>query len=498
MGISKTIPGLALVFLLPSAPACWVAGCSSGTEEDRAGDSGNPKVMDTEDFDAESDSDSHPDGGADAGTSHDAGLQDGAGASDTGNLEDSGREDARVDAGSYDAGSETPDAGSRSGPLVPDPANARWLKWKNGPHTFICGPGDPEGFLYRGARLADGTRDGDQDEIISKLAGTGANGIYFQAVRSHGGDGDSTHNPFVDGDPAKGLSDPILDQWERWFEALDEAGVAMFFFVYDDSARIWDTGGASGADERAFVQGLVGRFSHHRGIVWVVAEEYAERYAPARVSAIAAAIRAADAMHPIGVHKNHGLDFSEFATDPGIDVFAIQYNVDTAGELHAGMQSAWDTAAGRYNLTMSEAANHGSGDSARRKNWAAALGGAYVLVLGMDVASTPVSDLEDCGRLARFMESAGFASMSPHDELSFGATEYVMADPGRDYIVYAAGNGDPGLRGLDAGTYLLRWLDTVTGTEKEEEVTTAAGDRTFTRPGGLGTEVALHIRHLPE
>ena len=38
-----------------------------------------------------------------------------------------------------------------------------------GDHVFICGPGDPEDFLYVGERNADGTRNGDQLERINKL-----------------------------------------------------------------------------------------------------------------------------------------------------------------------------------------------------------------------------------------------------------------------------------------------------------------------------------------
>ncbi len=91
----------------------------------------------------------------------------------------------------------------------------------------MCGPGDPEDFLYRGARNSDGTRFGDQMELINKLAGTGANSIYFQIIRSHGGQGNPDHNPFIDSDPNLGLDQEILDQWETWFTAMEEAGILI-------------------------------------------------------------------------------------------------------------------------------------------------------------------------------------------------------------------------------------------------------------------------------
>src|SRR5262245_5635833 len=92
------------------------------------------------------------------------------------------------------------------GQIVIDPEHHEWLKRQGGRHVFICGPGDPEVFLYRGRRKADGTRDGDQVQLIQKLIEHGGNCIYLQMVRTHGGDAkeDRTQNPFVDSDPAKG------------------------------------------------------------------------------------------------------------------------------------------------------------------------------------------------------------------------------------------------------------------------------------------------------
>ncbi|MFO7899840.1 MAG: hypothetical protein R6V58_12370, partial [Planctomycetota bacterium] len=118
------------------------------------------------------------------------------------------------------------------GQIVVCPENPAWLVRYDpkGDHRpfFLCGPGDPEGFLYRGERRPDGTRDGDQMKLIRKLAPTGANCIYLMAVRSHGGDGDRTQNPFVRNDPKHGLNQAVLAQWERWFKAMDKAGIVIF------------------------------------------------------------------------------------------------------------------------------------------------------------------------------------------------------------------------------------------------------------------------------
>lgn len=360
----------------------------------------------------------------------------------------------------------------------------------------MCGPGDPEGFLYRGSRNPDGTRNGDQIALINKLRGTGANSIYLIAVRSHGGDGATRHNPFIGSNPANGLDQDILNQWETWFAEMDRNGIVIFFIFYDDSARIWNTGSTVGQAERVFIRTLVNRFEHHKHLIWVVAEEYAERYSAARVSNIAAVIRAIDDRdHVIAVHKNHGLNFSEFANNPNLDQFAIQYNVSSASALHTGMVRAWNNADGRYNLNMAEAAGHGTGATARRKNWAVAMGGAYVMVLGWTIDTTSISDLRGCGRLRRFMELTNFNEMSPHDELRYGGTEYVLALPGDSYIAYASAlSGDIGLRDMTAGLYNFNWYDIISGTTVvETNISVAEGDQTWRKPADIGNELAVYI-----
>ena len=289
------------------------------------------------------------------------------------------------------------------GQIIVDPAHPAWLvhnedKNKDGELDpfFMCGPGDPEDFLYRGVRRSDGTRDGDQDAIIEKMKGTGANCLYMTVVRSHGGDGDATHNPFIDGDPEKGLDENILQQWESWFTRMDENGIVAFFILYDDSARLWDTGDTIGPEEHAFIDQLVRRFEHHKHWIWCVAEEYGEAFSATRASSIAAAIQGADKhRHVVSVHKNESLAFDEFADNPDISQFAVQYNVATADELHEGLAAAWEHAKGRYNITLSEAAGFGFGASAREDS-GPAMAGAYGMALDWRFDTPDAPSVEDC------------------------------------------------------------------------------------------------------
>ncbi len=392
------------------------------------------------------------------------------------------------------------------GRITVDPKQPQWPVYvrpgsDDAKPFLLCGPGDPEDFLYRGALNPDGTRDGDQMRLIDKLKGTGANCIYLMAVRSHGGDGDATHNPFLGHDPAQGVNPAALDQWEQWFTEMDRSRIVIYFFLYDDSTRVWNTGDEVGEREREFIRTLVNRFEHHGHLIWCVAEEYGERLTAERVRRIAALVRAEDDFdHPIAVHKNHGLDFSEFADDPNIDQFAIQYNVPTAEELHVAVVQAWREARGRYSLNLAEAADWGVGPESRGKCWACAMAGASVMVLRMDVAGTATSDLRDCGNVVRFFDRVDLTGLEPHDELAHADTQYVLALPGERYVAYAADRPDSvGLKAVRAGTYHFDWFDCAAGTiVAREAVIAEPGNHAWPIPGDIGDEVAVYIRRIAD
>jgi len=123
-----------------------------------------------------------------------------------------------------------------------------------------------------------------------------------------------------------------------------------------------------------------------------------------------------------------------------------------------------------------------------------------VMILGMDVASTSKSDLQDCGHLVRFFESTNFNEMSPHDELKYGDTRYVLALPGTSYIAYTPSlKGKIGLKNTTAGNYEFHWFDCATGKQfLQTEVAVAMGDQTWIKPVGMGNEVAVYIKRIKE
>ena len=377
--------------------------------------------------------------------------------------------------------------------------NRAWLFRHSNEPYFLAGPGDPEDFLYRGTRNDDGTRKGDQRLLINKLKQTGANSIYLQAVRSHGGDGDSSHNPFIDNDPAKGINTSVLDQWESWFSEMDDNDILIYFFFYDDSTNVWPTGDHVGNAERAFLRTIVDRFEHHANLIWVIAEEYQEAFTPQRVSRIAEAIRRADDFnHAIAVHKLEGISFAEFARDPNIDQFAIQSPSADYATLHQYAVTAWHNASGRYNNVFAETPDWGTGAQARKRAWSVAMGGAYVMVFGMNIADTPIEDLRDLGNLVKFMTSTDFYRMAPHDELAGDDRLFVLANPGDAYIVYGDETSNSiGLSDMRGGYYSFAWFDIVKGEfVNRETIRVKDGKGSWSRPSIIDGEFAVYIKRI--
>ncbi len=371
---------------------------------------------------------------------------------------------------------------------------------RGGPkHLFLCGPGDPEDFLYLGKRNPDGTRDGDQVQRIGKLIAHGGNCIYMQIVRTHGGDArpDRTQNPFVDSDPAQGVDPDILNQWEDWFTLMDRNEILIYLFFYDDGARPWDTGDRVGPQERVFLETIVQRFQHHRNLLWIVGEESEERYSTARVQAIAEVIRRADEHgHLIGDHHVSGTTFKAWRPGGALNHFAMQLGA-TDDAAHAGAIDALQKAAGRYQVIYSESTAMRTDEAGMRRHaWAVAMGGLMPMLLRMDIAGTPVESLRQCRYLQQFFEATDFYRMAPHDELRHGETRYVLGDPGRSYIAYAdCLTGKLGVKGLPAGRCEVTWLDCRSGrTAEEQHSLSRAGDHGFDKPPAFGPECAAWIR----
>ncbi|MFC1479514.1 Ig-like domain-containing protein [Planctomycetota bacterium] len=393
--------------------------------------------------------------------------------------------------------------GPVSGQIIRDPDNPQWLKRHNGSHVFICGPGDPEGFLYRGTRNGDGTRSGDQVDLINKLITNGGNSIYMQIVRSHGGDGSSDHNPFVGSNPSNGIDQDILNQWETWFTLMDDNNILIYLFFYDDGARPWNTGDSVGSTEKTFIETIVNTFEHHKNLIWIVGEESEEAYSHTRVRNIAQTIADADDHnHIIGNHHLSGTTFKAWAAGSALTHYSMQYNAASASATHSGSITARNNgenagAGDGYMVIYSENTSRKGNNETDTRNmiWEISMGGVMPMRLGMDIANTPVNALKQCRYLQEFFESTDFYTMKNYDSLKSGGTTYLLANPGVSYIAYALSlSGGIGIQSMASGEYKLVWLDCVDGEKvTQTNINVPAGTNTFSKPATIGVQCAVWV-----
>ncbi|GJM21658.1 MAG: hypothetical protein DHS20C15_15730 [Planctomycetota bacterium] len=389
------------------------------------------------------------------------------------------------------------------GQVVRDPQNPQWLMRAGGERLFLVGPGDPEDFLYRGERQADGTRVGDQLEIIQKMAESGGNTLYVQAVRSHGGDGFADHNPFHNNNPSHGLNPAVLEQWDEWITAADEAGIVVFFFFYDDSAAIWDGFGDVVPAEAAFMRDLTNSIEKHPNLILIVAEESEEARSAQHARELAEIIVEADDYdHLVGDHHHSGTTFKSWSEGSSMQVFGMQRNV-TGDAVHNDAVSVYTkarqsgTQGNAWMAVYTEAAvTLDAGNAARRHFiWGAAMGGLQPLIYGMDVNTTPITQLAQCRTLQDFMEQSDVWTMEPADHRAAGGTRWALANDQGSAILYTRQPGvNLGITDMQDETVDLHWLDTITGQSfVQEAVQVTAGTNLFARPEHLGNEVALWI-----
>lgn len=402
---------------------------------------------------------------------------------------------------------------------------------------YLMGPGGPEDFLYRGSRNPDGTRSGDQMQILEQIADNGGNALYFQSIRSHGGDGAEDHNPFNDpSDPSSGLNPKILAQWREWFDYMESHGIALFFFIYDDGVHAFEEEVTSDVSdlERDYVAQIVEAFQHYPGLIWIVQEEF--KYfgqgpggtmedgmrKPNNEARRAKMIRLAEIIkehddhgHLVGVHHNwngwngDSSDPYQFEGVSSVDIYVQQADVyhqkgkGTPERMHEEARGAlrWN----EYPYVMGEGYNlhkialrEGNRTLIRQANWACALGGAAgVMVLGTwESGGAAPSDevLGDMRRLEQFIESIEFIALRPRGEPGAESTAWVASDAGGErHLLYAKDRRSRlSLSGLAAGSYELRWFDPADGSSSRE-TRTLKGSMQFKYPAHVEEDAVLYV-----
>jgi hypothetical protein len=423
------------------------------------------------------------------------------------------------------------DPAAMPGQIIVDPANPRWLKHNGGRRCFLFGAGNPEEFFFLGKRRPDGTRvGGRQSDIIKKLAGTGANTFHVLALRDsrynlEPGNGAPDGNPFEDSDISGKLDDDILSQWEGWLGEMEAAGLNVLFNFYNDfddyeEKAGWklDAQGNLHPQEKYLVGTLVNRFKHHKNLIWALEESCNKlsRAKQQRLKKVAELVARTDNFHhPIAqmfqvlyydeVHPDK-VSPEDYVNDPYVKVMTWGHyatkdkKLPPVEQYYQELVEHGQQAAGRYVLLNTEVDKHPTASAASRLyGWTSAMANVYAANAyhRPDKTNVPHETFQDDGRIRTFMEGTDFHRMSSKSDLKTGSTLYVLASDAGSYIAYSNNaTHDMGIRNVQGGTYLLRWLDAVNGNTAEQVAAVTAGAQVWPKPPAIGAEVALYVKRL--
>jgi hypothetical protein len=410
------------------------------------------------------------------------------------------------------------------GQIIVAGRNPDYLKYNGAGPAFLCGPDNPETFLFLGDLKSDGTRsNGEQQTVINRLVKSGANAFHCQMFRMRRcnikDEGDDQHCPFVDFDPKQPLNSALLDQWDGWISQLEEAGVVIHLEFYNDATDVemmgWtlDENGNLHPDEKRMFEGIVKRFKHHKNIIWGI-EESVNKLPRARTPhfmKLSELIARVDNHHHPIVHsfvtpdtseKDLGADkvmSDEYIKDPNIQLVTWLHVLPHGDDYEAQHQAYLKYSridSDRFIAMKNETERFPRTEpQSRIYQWSCAMTGMHALEAGHDVLRRQELLAAD-GHVVKFMEETDFHTMKPADNLAAGSTKWVLASSRGSYIAYTYACTAPmGVKGLDAGTYDLLWFDTATGaTVRQTGISVPPGGTTWPKPDGLGGEIALYVR----
>lgn len=328
-------------------------------------------------------------------------------------------------------------------------------------------------------------------------------------------------SPFVGGDHAV-INLPYWQTLDEIIRYLESKGLVADLIIFTDARTAF---GTQAQDER-YVRYALARFGAYHNVIWTLTNEWNYTRKPQWYwETIGTIVRREDPwmlsggfLRPLSIHQRTRVDFQFFGSSWPVHA-VIQYGLRN-GRYPNGDE--WGSAGILFNrgrrmpVVNDEYGYLGERpqgvvtifdrDQHRRVMWGIALAGGYGSAgdCGLNacdgtapIFSTRWLDRPEYGdiqRLVRFWTGRGIAywKMTPANQLIRSGTRvYVLANPGAEYVAYAAAGGTFSLD-VAAGAYRYQWLDPATGTIASTGRIAAAGTHTF-RPPFPGDAV-LHLR----
>lgn len=317
-----------------------------------------------------------------------------------------------------------------------------------------------------------------------------------------------------------------LAYWQKFDEIIRYLGSKH---IVADVILFTDARGAFGTrtqDER-YVRYALARFGAFHNVIWTLTNEWNYTGRPQEYwDTIGAIVRSEDPwmrrggfLRPLSIHQRTRIDFQFFGSTWPVHA-VIQYGLRNRRYANG---DEWGNSGILFNRgrglpvvndeygyigeTPQAGVSVYDRDQHRRVIWGIALAGGFGSAgdCGLNACdrTAPIfttrwldrPEYGDIHQLIRFWTERGipYWRMLPANQLvTSGKRVYVLADPGAEYVVYAA-SGGPFAIALPGGTYRYEWFDPATGAVADYGTIASSGtERAFTPP--LSGDIVLHLR----
>lgn len=392
------------------------------------------------------------------------------------------------------------------GPLQPDPHNPRWLQQPTGAHFL------PRWYyLHELLFSQEGTWQQDVDNLLVAKGYNTVTVLTTQAetLKVNGWDYRPYETPYF----YPWLKDGTSVRWDtfdlrawhkldRVLRYLQDRRIYIYFFdgfFPNIPPRFPD----DAAMEQAYLRYALARTGPYWNVTHNVTFEFDEFMSTSRLNRIGRYIHSIDPFHTLlTVHDTQGYD-ALVQSETWLDLANLQYNAGTAGSASISNPFVLSHYRGKP-VSGTELVWEGpdklNADQVRRGGWGILIGGGFFLYGEFDLDGAGVGPY-GAGQahpylkvMFDFMEDIPYWTMSPHNEL-VSSDSYCLADPGREYVVYAEQGGTVRVDLTGAsGTLQVRWLNPRTGQYTAGGQVPGGTAHSFTNPAADANDWILHLK----
>ncbi|WP_298536355.1 DUF5060 domain-containing protein [uncultured Algibacter sp.] len=408
----------------------------------------------------------------------------------------------------------------------------RYLKFaENGEYFLKCGSDAPENFLAYSDFDGTQNNDGHKDDLIKTweahlqdwnendpswqngkgkaiigavnyLASKGMNAFSFITMNIEGDD--KNVFPYVDYNTYDRFDTSKLDQWEIIFEHADKLGMFLHFKTLEaENQGLLDHGG-TGLYTKLYYRELIARFGHHLALNWNLCEETGDWQNPPRTFPVdvQGRLTLANYVSSIDAYKHHIVIHNGnwytglYGKESKFTGASLQTNRADFGNVHKQVLKifkeaeaegkTWAVACdepGDAQHSLVPDSENPKHDHARKNGlWGAMMAGAWGTewYFGYKHAHSDLTCQDyrsrdlfwDQGKICLDFfkkNNIEYWKMNSDDSLISSEGDFVLANPGKSYVVFLKSGGESFLDlGNYNGEFKISWYNPRTGSKLQK------------------------------